>query len=1130
MFDRTVWNWRFDGILWPCARGLIGAFILFSLSVKSSEAETLLCLTGNAAQNEYNQRLEEGGYRYLWAGTDQPVFPAERYMSGWLSFTEGLLCDGQDFNLPFQGQLREKCRYTDYDWPESGYELEVDLGQVCEVRRFTLSGADELVLKGYSKEARRWLPLAHAKNELDVQGFQCQRFRVEVSGRFAEMRIWGRVLEKGAGEQLPPPLPAPPPAEKFAGLSLKPPEAPAMAPDPFVYPQPQEMSFGDDRVTMPRVCSLVLPAGSTPSVRQIAQNFIASVTPLVTLDFKIHHGPGEIDGPVVWLGLATDKGIWGETGLRFQMGEGQMVAEGYAIEINPKGAVLVGRDEAGLYYATRTLLFLMKPLPEGVGLPIGHIRDFPRGSIRPAFAYTGWDKPFKVRLALALAALKYNHLMGGPVPQELMKQNYLHYVISGGLFPGSLSGTDGELLEALPGVRAKALNTSRLSGCCSHPAFWPGMVAGWERQMPGWEGESVDVGYDEILHNPFNVCVRCRSRGLSSREILLDAYLKGYNYLKKRGFRTQVCTTGFRQFDPFDMFLDVPTDTIAVNYASRVTINTELKNLGMKVIGGDTEAVRIEPDSPLHSAIIWNWGAEDRASMMSEGMLQSQVIVAEQNWSLSGKTEWQSPAWHARVNRAIDFVKHMIDLTPMPVPGEEPLYFTIDISGQANRSLRDEAPSDGEGWLDDGPAQDLRHLPTGRQVLDSVPYDIAQGERAAIIVAGPGSADRSLPDQIMGIPVHRKAGELFFLHATARPIWTSLGRRVLLTGFYRIRYEDGSFVTVEVNHGQHVLEWLRPYGYRQMEVEPTGQPLPDARVAWRGGTDGGHDVTLYAQPWRNPYPDKVIAAIDVLASAQMESNRNRLCLLAVSGREVTPMDLRAVAAWPARPALRPYRPRPPLPENVESLDTIRRTPPPFPVPIAYIYDWETSDRWFQANIQKLRAGEGGHPTVFEKSEMNCGPCSALDPDDDPWRCASEGENNPCLLSIRFKRLIPLYGVGVKGIMQRIRYPGLFPVDFDVFVLDKEGERTRLGKVEGHVGQEGEERWIFEKPMRATGLEVRVTRGEGLSAIYLYARKRLLPPASFKPPKMDKEKIAVGEEAEKKEEVTEEEVVDEFEGL
>ena len=1102
---------------------------LLCLAACSLHAEPERCLTGNAKQKAFNKRLLTAGYRYVWVGTNQPVFPGERYLSGWLSFAEGMLCDGQVFVLPFQSQLRDKARYTDYAWPGSkkGIELEIDLGQVCEVTRFSLAGSKEVIIKGYSEKAERWLPLAAGEGMLKISGFRCRRFRAENTGDFAEMTIWGRLLNEDAQALLPPPLPAALPDKKFTGLNLKPSGTPPMAPDPFVYPQPQEMSFGNEMIVLPKDCPLVIPKSppgkNTDAVRQIAETLTTHVKALVTLDFKITE---KTDGPAVYLGLASDPGIWSEVGKRRRLAENQIVEEGYAVDVADGRVVLVGRDLPGLYYATRTFLFLIKPRLAGVAFPVGYVRDFPRSQIRPAFAFAGWSGVFKRQLAVALASIKFSFLQGGNPQRDLMRRNFLHYFISGGMFPGSKSGFQGDLLEKLPGASKKALNPNRYSACPAHPDFWTKMTAYWDASMEGWEGEIVDINYDEIFHNPFNVCARCRSRGLTTREVLFDCYMKAYRYFKKRGFGISSCATGFRRYEPFDMFLDVPQDSVITNY-NRPKENSELAALGYTVIAGSTGTVRIDEGSPLHACVNWNWGSEHPAAMWGERKIRSQVAGAEQNWSSAGKTEWNSPEWQARINRAMVFMKHSINVVPLPIPGVKHKYFTVDISSKTNATLRDEAYADGRGWFDEGPARDMRHFPTGRQKLDGIFYEIPAGEKNAIVVASHQSAENFLPDQVTGIEVNRKAAELFFPHTCSHKVWTSLGRRVMLIGFYRIRYGDGTFVTAEVNYGQHIREWTRNHGYREMEFEPTLQPVPDARAAWRGGTDGGHDVTIYSMAWRNPYPDKTIAAVDVLASAQAESAKNRWALLGISGREPTEGDLRSTAMLTNRPAPRIYRPRLSLPEGVEPLDLVRLTAPPMPGPVASNTEFETNDKWFKATIKSLA---GGSPLSFQNSEFNRGPYSALDPDDDPWRCASEGGSNPSVLLIHFKRLITLHGVGVKGILQRIRYPGLHPVDLEVIALDAEGEEIEVGKVAGHVGQEGEERWVFDSPLKLSGVEIRVMKGAGISAVYLYAKKGTLKPPRYKLPKMDKEKVAIGDEADEPDEVTEEDVIDEFEGV
>ncbi|MDP6502378.1 MAG: hypothetical protein QF886_02130, partial [Planctomycetota bacterium] len=209
---------------------LFATLLCFAGSILYAEPE--ICLTGNAEQKALNKRLLTAGYRYVWVGTNQPVFPGERYLSGWLSFKEGMLCDDHVFALPFQSQLREKTKYTAYAWPRSkkGVELEIDLGRICEVTRFSLAGSKEIIVKGYSEKTGRWLPLAAGNGMLKIRGFRCRRFRVENTGDFAEMYIWGRVLDKGVETSLPQPLPAATPDKKFKGLSLKPSGTPPMAP------------------------------------------------------------------------------------------------------------------------------------------------------------------------------------------------------------------------------------------------------------------------------------------------------------------------------------------------------------------------------------------------------------------------------------------------------------------------------------------------------------------------------------------------------------------------------------------------------------------------------------------------------------------------------------------------------------------------------------------------------------------------------------------------------------------------------------------------------------------------------------------------------------------------------------
>ena len=87
------------------------------------------------------------------------------------------------------------------------------------------------------------------------------------------------------------------------------------------------------------------------------------------------------------------------------------------------------------------------------------------------------------------------------------------------------------------------MNLRRLSACCNHTNYWPGIYRAFPQKPSDPPGLIVDIDLDEMTHNPWMVCPRCRAHGLTEREMLLDAVLKAYNYLTARGYRVGVYAT-----------------------------------------------------------------------------------------------------------------------------------------------------------------------------------------------------------------------------------------------------------------------------------------------------------------------------------------------------------------------------------------------------------------------------------------------------------------------------------------------------------------------------------------------------------------------------------------------------------
>jgi hypothetical protein len=1054
----------------------------------TADALAAACLTGNDAKGP-NVRLKDACYRVLWTQTHQPKPPADSRYRGWVPFTEGALTNGQADEMDYVNIYTRPCNLYTYTWSPDDYTVEVDLGQLCEVSAITLEANQKwTTLRAWYPAPQRWLPVAHNEDgkTLKVTGLNCRTLRIDIGACaktgavFSEMYIWGAPLGEKAEEARPPPLPPKEASVPYTPLTLKVSGAPLLAPDPFVMPQPQEMEFGEERVRLPRNAALVLPENASPPLREIAETFRELIGAIVDLDLQVGP-PGE--GPAIRLGLAADPGPFADLAARRRIAPGALPPEGYAVEITREGATLTALDDAGLLHAARTLVFLARPeMAGGVSLPVGWVRDFPREPMRPVFGYGGWRSDFKTRVLTLHMLLKSNMAHGGTTPKslEMMRRNRVASVRGVSMYPGSACGTDGDLLEMAAGQKKQNLDLRRLSACCSHTNFWPGMFRAFPSEPARAPVTAVDISHDEIMHNPWMICPRCRARGLTQREMLADNFLKAYAYLRARGYTVVLYCTGFKYVSKaFDMFLDIPTEgVVTVNYV-RPDVNTAMRERGFATIAGNTRAFQMKPEEGAQGSMVWWWGLENRINLMG-GVLQNQLMQDEQNWSGPARADVGSPAWEARLNRLMQYARAVIDGAPLDPPELKREYFTVDITPRANRSLRDETWGDGQGWLDEGPTRDLRHLPAGDHTWAGVPWRIGAGDRAAILVAGPGAADRFLPDQVLGLPVGRAAGRLLFLHACSRRIWTNYLRSCVLIGLYRIHYADGSSISAPVYYKQHLLEWTRNFGYRTMETAPTASPAGEAAVAWRGSTDGGQDVTLYAMTWLNPYPEKAIASVDVLASAQMESNANVLCLLGISGTVPTPQELTHAARQKDRPPLRQWRPRPELPPGVVSLDMTRRTLHPKMVLAdpAGARTWKTADNWFHLTTSNV---------VYEKGEVAFGAYSALDPDDEPWRGAIEDTATPSELTLKFKRLIPLRGFGVKGAMQRPVAPGVFPCNFTVELMNENGDFRKFATVREHIGQEGEERWVFEKETPVAGLRFRLASGPGISAIYLYAR-------------------------------------------
>jgi hypothetical protein len=200
-------------------------------------------------------------------------------------------------------------------------------------------------------------------------------------------------------------------------------------------------------------------------------------------------------------------------------------------------------------------------------------------------------------------------------------------------------------------------------------------------------------------------------------------------------------------------------------------------------------------------------------------------------------------------------------------------YTTMDLSPYATRGLRDDKEKGVVSFSNQG-ENDLRALPTGRQVLGGVPFEIASTPKAALCLYSNSGANKDLPKAIKGIKVAQKADVLIFLHTYA---WW--GEKPFA---YHVNYDDGTGVDIEIVDKRQVLGWWEDPTRFQDAIARYG-----AFVAWRGDNPMHKGVLITGYEWVNPHPEKAVRDVDFLTVPKMDEALSGLLGLTVARERPT---------------------------------------------------------------------------------------------------------------------------------------------------------------------------------------------------------------------------------------------------
>lgn len=201
-------------------------------------------------------------------------------------------------------------------------------------------------------------------------------------------------------------------------------------------------------------------------------------------------------------------------------------------------------------------------------------------------------------------------------------------------------------------------------------------------------------------------------------------------------------------------------------------------------------------------------------------------------------------------------------------------YFPVNVQPAANMGYYDRVANDGKGgWTDDGDS-DMRFflinhvgkaggVETGMETeaepfpaqvtLAGRPFALTDprktNDRSVISLRG-GDHGAKLPAEAKDLKVGKKADKLWFLHATG---WSPKEPNAVVAK-YLIHYDDGTATTFPIRFGIEVGDYWVP------------EPISGAAVAWTGRNLVHSPVGIFSAEWSNPYPNKTIAAIDVIGN------------------------------------------------------------------------------------------------------------------------------------------------------------------------------------------------------------------------------------------------------------------------
>jgi hypothetical protein len=577
--------------------------------------------------------------------------------------------------------------------------------------------------------------------------------------------------------------------------------------------------------------------------------------------------------------------------------------EGFEMVVTRERVTVKGADERGCLYGVYALLGRMEQADGGWGVPCGRIRDWPdlplRGACLELYPMAIRDVSLMKRYLDAYSRARSNVVVFLHNPKHL--RSWI------------LNKDDGRW------TREQMAEIARYARWL-HMDVWGGMGSSFKRQdfpemviheRSGFYDPFEDKNYrylfglyDEILktYHPSTLlishdeiqglAVYAEASGKSTADILASDVKRIHDRLSQSKVRTAMWG---------DMLLDHEAWETKVGSAN--SRNPLFRS------GATHLALRKLPKD----VFILDWHYDVKMSYESiEYFRENGFSVAGASWYdpqtaqiLAGSVKrfggqgiiatdfgfWQtmSPAattlyaplcgWsvHRRIDDDQRDVLALAETMRNPVHADMKLKQTpVSLRDAANRSACAAAGGKRNGLFDAGSFFDLGALQQGRIILGGIVFDVASddgGRKDNVVVVtdsprGKGGLTRGRSIFEGDADVRRIA----FLHTAfiEEPVMD-----VRKLGFYKIEYENGIIETIHILDNWNITDIRSSMGLRRNTWTFLRSPdvLIGAERVWQGSSSSGIPLNLQLFLWENPYPDKKIRSIKLMADDELKGSR-----------------------------------------------------------------------------------------------------------------------------------------------------------------------------------------------------------------------------------------------------------------